>query len=133
MTATSKRILIVDDEQLVRDVCSELLSIEGYQVDTASDGLDALSMINKARYDLVVLDVNMPKLDGIDFYRKVARERADLNGRFLFITGDLFGEGETLEFFCKGASVLKKPFTRNDFLDSIRQILSRPAPPIVPQ
>ncbi|MBI2413920.1 MAG: response regulator [Deltaproteobacteria bacterium] len=114
MTATSKRILLVDDEQLVRDVCSELLSIEGYRVDTASDGLDALAMINKAGYDLIVLDVNMPN-------------------RFLFITGDLYGEGETLEFFCKGASVLKKPFTRQDFLDSIRQILSRPAKPIAPQ
>lgn len=133
MTATSRRILIVDDEQLVRDVCSELLSNEGYQVDTASDGIDALSKISAAVYDLIVLDINMPRLDGIDFYRKASRERTELNDRFLFITGDLYGESEALDFFCKNSKVLKKPFTKKDFLDSVRQILSRPAPPRAPQ
>lgn len=133
MTATSKRILLVDDEELVREVCSELLSSEGYQVDTASDGVAALSRMEDAGYDLIVLDINMPRLDGIDFYRKAAGGRPELKDRFLFITGDLYGEGETLHFFCKNASVLKKPFTKKDFLDSVRRILSLTARPATPQ
>lgn len=133
MTATSKRILLVDDEELVREVCSELLLSEGYQVDTASDGFAALARIDEAGYDLIVLDINMPRLDGIDFYRKAAGGRPELKDRFLFITGDLYGEGETLHFFCKNASVLKKPFTKKDFLDSVRRILSLTARPATPQ
>lgn len=133
MTATSKRILLVDDEELVREVCSELLSSEGYQVDTAADGVAALARMEAAGYDIIVLDINMPRLDGIDFYRKAAGGRPELKDRFLFITGDLFGEGETLHFFCKNASVLKKPFTKKDFLDSVRRILSLTARPATSQ
>ena len=64
-------ILVVDDESGVRDLVGDVLGLEGYQVTIAVDGLDALSHIRKQKFDLYVLDINMPKIDGLVLLEKV--------------------------------------------------------------
>ena len=59
------RILIVDDEQSIRDTLREILDYEGYEIEEAADGEIALKLIKKYNYDVVLCDIKMPKLDGI--------------------------------------------------------------------
>ena len=65
------QILVVDDESGVRELVGDVLGLEGYQVTIAVDGLDALSQIRKQKFDLYVLDINMPKIDGLVLLEKV--------------------------------------------------------------
>jgi two-component system OmpR family response regulator len=69
------QILVVDDESGVRELVSDVLELEGYEVTVAIDGLDALSQIRKKKFDLYILDINMPKIDGL-----VLLEKARLTG-----------------------------------------------------
>ena len=64
-------ILVVDDESGVRDLVGDVLGLEGYQVTVAVDGLDALAHIRKQKFDLYVLGINMPKIDGLVLLEKV--------------------------------------------------------------
>jgi two-component system OmpR family response regulator len=68
-------ILVVDDESAIRDLISEVLNIAGFQVTTSPDGLDALNQIRRSKFDLILLDVNLPKVDGFAILEKV-RESA---------------------------------------------------------
>ena len=65
------QILVVDDEQAIRDLISEVLSIAGFEVVIATDGLDGLNKIRKQKFDLIILDVNLPKLDGFAILEKI--------------------------------------------------------------
>ena len=76
MSGDSKgEILVVDDEASIRTLISEVMNIAGYQVAIAEDGLDALNQIRNKKFDLNVLDVNLPKLDGFALLEKI-RESA---------------------------------------------------------
>lgn len=61
----SKQLLVVDDSQTVRTLISFILSSQGFEVDSAINGIDALEKIYKKNYDLIVCDINMPKMDGL--------------------------------------------------------------------
>lgn len=65
------RVLIVDDEPAIREIVSELLSDEGYAVRCVRDGVEALEAIEQDRFDLVVTDVKMPRLDGLGLVREL--------------------------------------------------------------
>jgi len=65
------KILVVDDESGVRELVGDVLELEGYDVTIAVDGLDALGQIRKQKFDLYVLDINMPKIDGLVLLEKV--------------------------------------------------------------
>ena len=65
------QILVIDDESGVRELVSDVLELEGYNVTVAVDGLDALSHIRRKKYDLYILDINMPKIDGLVLLEKV--------------------------------------------------------------
>jgi two-component system alkaline phosphatase synthesis response regulator PhoP len=71
----AKRILIVDDDELVLMALDELLTPEGYEVDAVSRGSEALKMLDENSYDLMVLDLIMPEMDGLELCKKIrARE-----------------------------------------------------------
>ncbi|RUL87563.1 hybrid sensor histidine kinase/response regulator [Tautonia sociabilis] len=77
--AKAKRVLVVDDSITVRELERQLLANRGYDVDTAVDGLDGWNALRQGRYDLVVTDVDMPRLDGIGLVRRI-REDDRLRG-----------------------------------------------------
>ena len=79
------RVLIVDDEINFSSVVSEELTNEGFYVEQASDGKDALKLLQQGEYDVVLLDINMPHLSGIDVLKKFQRD--DLPPEFIMITG----------------------------------------------
>ena len=82
-----KRILIVTDEPVIGMLLSEALS--GYFVDTNWDIVDAVKEFDSpSKYDLIILDINMPKIDGITFLRNITKGFPELKNKLLFITGD---------------------------------------------
>ena len=67
------KILIVDDEQMIREVVREYALINGYEVAEASDGLEALELVEKEDFDCVILDIMMPKLDGFSACKQIKK------------------------------------------------------------
>jgi CheY-like chemotaxis protein len=85
--APRPKILVVDDEPIIAQLITDVLSGDGYDVDVASDGLIALEHIDRDAYDLILSDLRMPGLDGLGLYRQLEQNRPELARRFVFITG----------------------------------------------
>jgi two-component system chemotaxis response regulator CheY len=84
--AARQRIMIVDDASLVRMYYRDALRAAGYQVDEALNGLEALEKLLTAPADLIVLDVNMPKMDGMTFLRTLRRQALPLAATVVLVT-----------------------------------------------
>ena len=80
-----KDILIVDDDELVCHSLKELLGIEGYNVDSTLDAIDALSKLNNTKYSLIISDIRMPSMDGIELLKEIRGK--NLESLLIFITG----------------------------------------------
>lgn len=91
-----EKILIVDDEQVIIDVMQAILSNEGL-IETARNGKRALEKVREKYYAAIISDVNMPVMDGLDFYKRAAELYPSINKRFLFFTGRV--DGKTADFF----------------------------------
>lgn len=69
MTGLSQKILVIDDDTILSGLLQLTLELEGYLVETAPDGMEALAMLQAGSFDLIILDIVMPKMDGIKFLR----------------------------------------------------------------
>ncbi|MCC5576816.1 response regulator transcription factor [Microtetraspora sp. AC03309] len=120
------RVLVVDDEPEVRNAVSRALRVEGYQVAGASDGVTALASITGSPPDLVVLDVMMPQMDGLEVCRRL-REAGDRTP-VLMLTA-LGGIGDRVTGLDAGADdYLAKPFALEELFARVRALLRRTAP-----
>jgi DNA-binding response OmpR family regulator len=126
--AAAAAVLVVDDDPFIQKVLRLNLELEGYAVTTASDGEEALERLAGARPDLVVLDVMMPGLDGLEVLRRIREspETADLPVILLTARGS---EEDMWEGWQRGVDYyLTKPFDIEDLLRSMDRLLSpRPA------
>jgi two-component system, NtrC family, nitrogen regulation response regulator NtrX len=117
-------ILVIDDERSIRNILKEILTAEGYKVDDAVDGEEGLLKFTQNSYDLVICDIKMPKLDGIDFLEKVKKTtKSDVP--ILIISGH--GNIETaVDAVKKGAyDYIEKPPDLNRLLITIRNGLDK--------
>ena len=107
MTLDIKKVLVVDDEVLICDLCRSLFEDEGVEVKTAFSGKDAIDIIKAEEFDFILSDIRMPKGDGVQF-KKELNELGD-STPFLFMTGfsDLTYD-QARELGALG--ILKKPF-----------------------
>jgi len=112
------KILIVDDEASIRETLKEILTYEGYQVDVAEDGAEALDMLRKTEYDVAICDIKMPKIDGLELLDRVKGIADDVS--FIMISGH--GTIETaLEATKRGAyDFISKPPDLNKLLITVR-------------
>lgn len=88
-TATGPRVLLVDDDKYIRDVYEELLRSDNYQVDVAVDGEAALNLIREGGYALVILDVIMPKIDGIGILQELAEHPPKKKNKHILVLTNL--------------------------------------------
>jgi DNA-binding response OmpR family regulator len=117
-----ERILIVDDEDRIREMLREYLSPEGYIIDEASDGGEALEMFKKYRYSLIILDIMMPKLDGWTVCREI-RRTSQVPVIMLSARGE---EYDKLFGFDLGVDdYLVKPFSPKELLARMKAIIRR--------
>jgi len=123
METLMAKILIIDDERSIRNTLKEILEYEKYKVDEAEDGVKGLEMIHENHYDLVLLDIKMPKMDGIEVLEKAMLENVETP--FIMISGH--GNVETaVECVKKGAyDYLQKPPDLNRLLITVRNALDK--------
>ena len=117
------KILVIDDERAIRNILKEILTNEGYVIDEASDGEEGLKKFTETTYALVLCDIKMPKLDGIDFLIKATEHNADVP--IIIISGH--GNIETaVDAVKKGAyDYISKPPDLNRMLITIRNAMDK--------
>jgi DNA-binding NtrC family response regulator len=116
-------ILIIDDEKAIRKALTEILSAEGYKTDEAGDGEEGLKKFKEKSYDVVLCDIKMPKLDGIEFLQKATESNSDVP--VIMISGH--GNIETaVDAVKKGAfDYISKPPDLNRMLITIRNAMDK--------
>ena len=116
-------ILLVDDNPIVSQVIIDILSLDGYGVDTAPNGIAALEKIEARRYDLILTDLHMPELDGAGLYRELAKRQTHPPQKIIFLTGTA-GTSEAHRLMQDtGLPVLRKPFNLVELLDLVQKVL----------
>ena len=123
MTASAGRVLVVDDEPIVREILERYLQREGFDVATASDGRSALHAFDDHRPDLIVLDLMLPGIDGIEVFRRI-RERREATGVIMLTAkGD---ETDRIVGLDLGADdYVAKPFSPREIVARTRAVLRR--------
>jgi CheY-like chemotaxis protein len=117
-----KRILVIDDESSVVELVRAALQLEGHTVFCASDGVSALGMIDAQRFDLVISDLKMPGIGGIDVFQHCLNSQPDVAERFLVLTGDLMSF-ETRQFLVKHEiPYILKPFDIRSLVEMVNRL-----------
>jgi two-component system OmpR family response regulator len=126
--AALKCILVVDDEESIRDVIGETLELEGYRVEKAADGHAALLMLRASRPDAIVLDLMMPGMDGWTFLNHCRKDELCASTPVLVMSAYRKLGEITRELHVQAC--LEKPFDLDVFLQAIARLL--PAAPSAP-
>jgi CheY-like chemotaxis protein len=123
------RALLVEDERVVGDLLAEFLTLEGYEVDRAMDGRQALELVHRRTYALIVSDVRMPDVDGPALYHELRLASPELTRRMVFVTGDVMSP-ETRRFLNETClRYLEKPFSIVEFQTVVRSLPAEAPPP----
>lgn len=122
---TGARILVVDDEPPIRRFLSQVLTDEGHKVETTDNADDALERLKQKRYNLILVDIKMPGMSGVELYQHIQRIAQSLARRVVFITGDVMG-ADTRGFLSKTKSpCIAKPFSVLQIKRDINRLLNR--------
>ena len=120
---SSRRLLVVDDEESIADLVATALRFTGYLVTTEQNGFDALRSVKNSPPDLVVLDVNMPDLDGFEVCRRLRRDGHDMP--VIFLTARDHLDDLRSGFRQGGDDYLTKPFSLEELSLRIAALLRR--------
>jgi len=131
MLGVPARVVVVDDDEALRNAVRRALGLEGYEVELAGDGAEALTCLAGARADLVVLDVLMPVLDGITVCRRL-REGGDRTPILMLTARDAVSD-RVVGLDAGADDYLTKPFALEELLARVRALLRRSARPAFPQ
>lgn len=117
------KLLIIDDEENIRKMLKQSLETDGYRIDLALNGEEGFEKVKEANYDLILLDLNLPGMDGIEVLEKL-REN-DISTPVLIVTG--YGSVDSAVKVMKLGAIdyLQKPFNPKDIKEQVRQILQR--------
>ena len=116
-------ILVIDDEPSVVRALTGLLRRDGYRVDTARNGRDALVQLQERPYDVIVCDLHMPDLDGAAFYAILGRQYPALRQRVIFLTGDTRGSANKAFLTQSGRPWLPEPCPIATIRRAIQRVL----------
>ena len=125
MDHATARILIVDDEPSITDFVSYAMQKEGYETDVASDGETALKMLEEKHYDLFVLDIMLPGIDGYDLCRRI---RAKMDTPILFLSARDSELNKVVGLELGADDYLAKPFGVRELMARTRALLRRSQP-----
>jgi len=114
------RALVVDDEVPIRKMLMRLLERRGFEVVEADSGAAALAIAGGAKLSLVLCDIRMPGMNGLDVYRELSKKDPKLGRTFVFITGDK--SALEIEEALRNVPILEKPFTAADLQDVLARV-----------
>jgi len=124
MTKKNNRILIIDDEEVIRDGCCQVLSRRGYSVESTGDASRGLEMAFRDLHDVILLDIRMPRMDGMEILKRLKGERA-VSAKIIIITG--YGSVSlAVEAMRQGAfDFLTKPYSPAELLGAVEKAVER--------
>jgi CheY-like chemotaxis protein len=118
------RVLVVDDESEVLVYLTDLLQLEGFTVETARDGADALRRIEQEPYDAILVDLRMPLVSGVELLEAIEGRYPALRRRIVFMTGDVFLADRLALVTRTGLPLVFKPFRAEELVDALREVLA---------
>ena len=118
-----RRVLVIEDEPALAAAVADALMDAGFVVERAADGEEGLTAVAHQPFDLVVCDLKMPRLDGMQFYRAMAAATPALARRVIFVTGAVAGTDAEPFLEETGCRWLAKPFRLGDLLRAVRETL----------
>ena len=119
----SCKILVVEDDNQIQELIVEFLSSQDYIVDTANDGVEGYEKFKSGEYDLVILDVMMPRLDGHSLCKMIRNIDKEVSIIFLTALGD--EENEIKGFYLNADDYISKPFSFNILIKRVEAVLRR--------
>jgi signal transduction histidine kinase len=123
-TVAGSAVLVVEDEAALGAAVAESLQDAGFTVDRASDGLEALERVHQQHFDLIICDLKMPRVGGMEFYRELESSKPEMTRRIMFVTGDVAGTDAERFLEETGTRWLAKPFRLKDLLRAARDMVS---------
>jgi two-component system OmpR family response regulator len=117
----SPRILVLDDDEDIREICVEALAHNGYQVDAAADGEAGWEALQARQYDLLITDNEMPRLSGLDLVKKVFASGMSIE--VIFASGSLSPRELQLSSPLPIAAALPKPFSPKELVQAVQRVL----------
>jgi CheY-like chemotaxis protein len=117
-------VLVIEDEAALGAAVAESLQDAGFVVDRASDGLEALERVRERHFDLIICDLKMPRVGGMEFYRELETIKPEMTRRIMFVTGDVAGTEAERFLEQTGARWLAKPFRLKDLLRTARDMVA---------
>ena len=121
MQENKKSILAIDDEEIVRMSCERILRMAGYEIDTSADGLNALKMLDSKKYDLVLTDLKMPGMDGLEVMCELKKKLPD--AKVIIVTGYSTLETAVKAIKMGAHNYIEKPFSPDSLLSAVREAL----------
>jgi len=116
------KILVIDDEDIVRTSCSRTLCPEGYEVSLAKNGAEGLKMAGEDKFDLVLTDLKMPDMDGIEVLRSI-REKCP-ETQVIIVTGYQTVDTSVKAVKLGACDYIEKPFTPDALISAVREALT---------
>ena len=118
-----KRLLIIEDEPAIRQICQRVLTEDGFEVDTAVNGKAAQKMLKVNDYSLILVDIKTPGMNGREFYDYLMKERPEMVERVILTTGALMS-GDIIDFLeSSERPLLPKPFTPDELRGIVQKTL----------
>lgn len=120
-----KSILVVEDEPAICEILLIVLGREGYEVEIATNGKKGAEKIKEREYDIIIIDMRTPVMDGKELYRRICEEHPDMIGRIIMTSGDIMGK-DMQEFINKaGVKFLIKPFTSDEIKEAVEDVFQK--------
>ena len=121
----TKRILVVEDEPAICEICMTVLGKEGFRVDTVANNKLAEDKIKKEDYDLILVDIKTPVMNGKELYQSIIDNLPEMADRVIFTTGDVMAESTETFIRKSGRPFLPKPYTPEELGKIVNQTLSQ--------
>lgn len=115
------KILVIDDEDIVRTSCCRTLVPEGYDMKTAGNGFEGLKMLEEEKFDLVLTDLKMPDMDGIEVLKKIKEEWPEI--MVIIITGYQTVDTAVKSIKLGAFDYIEKPFTPDTLIAAVAKAL----------
>ncbi len=115
--------MVIEDEKALGEAVAATLTEEGFRVDRAEDGEEALVRVRAQHYDVIICDLKMPKVDGMTFFAEVSAKMPNVAKRLVFVTGDVAGTEAERFLEASGCRWIAKPFRLRDLVRVARETL----------
>jgi DNA-binding response OmpR family regulator len=122
----NNRILVVDDEPDLTQVSTLALEYHGFKVDSFNDPQEALSKYKPGLYDLVILDIKMPKMDGFELYQEIKKKDNNANVCFLTASEQYYEEFRKKDYLALDRNLfIRKPIENEELVKQIKKMIKR--------